>query len=54
MKNNENSGYGRMINPNGMYYIGFWKHDKMNGQGKMYKDGKLIKDGEWKDDVFVG
>lgn len=47
-------GKGKYIHPNGTYYEGDWKENKMDGQGKFFNHDMLIYDGEWKNDEFNG
>ena len=48
------NGYGRVIYPNGNYYIGMWRHHKKDGPGKYFKKNGKVDDGYFKDDKYVG
>lgn len=34
--NGKRHGVGKQKYPNGMRYIGYWKNDAINGEGKLY------------------
>lgn len=41
-------GHGCFYYKEGGYFEGNWKHNKMNGKGKLFYDnGKLAYDGQW-------
>ena len=41
-------GFARSIQPNGIYYEGDYKEDKINGTGVFYGSDGDIYDGQWK------
>ena len=48
-------GRGALIRNNGNYFVGYWKDDKMNGQGYEYnKNGEEICSGEYKSGALNG
>jgi len=51
--NQKRNGYGRLIDSRGNYYIGYWKDNKMDGQGKKVNvSTNLIQEGNWKNGEF--
>ena len=53
LKNNKKDGFGSIIFKDGSKYIGYWKNDKMNGQGIFVDTKKNIKEGEFIEGEFV-
>jgi len=41
------NGYGIWISDDGSYYMGYWKDDKMHGQGTLYRSDGVVCDGCW-------
>ena len=47
------NGFGRVIQTDGSYYVGFYKDDLKHGKGKLYNsNGTLEKDGLWEKNEF--
>ena len=54
-ENGNMNGFGRVIESDGSYYVGFYKDDMKHGKGKLYNsDGAFEKDGLWEKDLFKG
>lgn len=48
-------GQGKFYYQDGGMYDGEWRHNKMEGYGKLYyQSGKLAYEGYWKTDQFMG
>ena len=52
--NDEFSGKGILIKPDGKYYLGDWKHNKCNGKGNIVIDGINVFEGEFNDNEKCG
>lgn len=52
--NDEFSGKGVLIKPDGKYYLGDWKHNKCNGKGNIVIDGINVFEGEFNDNEKCG
>jgi hypothetical protein len=52
--NDEFSGKGVLIKPDGEYYLGDWKHNKCNGKGNIVIDGINVFEGEFNDNEKCG
>ena len=50
----QRSGHGRMIYPDGGVYIGEWLNDKQNGQGVDISTSGRVLTGQWKDNRYMG
>ena len=53
-KTNERHGFGMQIWPDGSKYIGYWKNDRVNGQGRLIHNEGDVYSGTWKDDLAHG
>lgn len=40
--------------PDGSKYVGYWLHDRANGQGRLIHSEGDAYEGEWKDDLATG
>ena len=55
MKNGKRNGKGKFFYQDGSYYDGFWKDNKMHGEGSLYYyNGRLAYKGQWYLDDFHG
>ena len=52
--NDEFSGKGILIKPDGKYYLGDWKHNKCNGKGNIVIDGMNAFEGEFSNNEKCG
>ena len=52
-QNNLRKGWGRHIQSNGDYYIGFYDNNQRNGKGILYKeDGSIIHQGDFVNNLY--
>jgi hypothetical protein len=59
---NERHGFGIQVWPDGSKYVGYWRHDKANGKGRLiHSEGDMYEGiprafsaGDWKDDAACG
>lgn len=55
MQGNLRHGQGKLVFPDGKYYEGAWKLDRIEGFGKLYyPSGRVAYEGEWKNNVCEG
>jgi len=51
---NERHGFGMQIWPDGTKYVGYWKNDKIEGEGRMINNEGDTYIGNWKDNMAHG
>ena len=52
--NGEHNGHGRMIYPDGSFYVGNWSDNTKSGTGKLVRADQTVYEGEWVNDEQHG